>query len=78
MTCHFCIVGCGYHVYKWEEGREGGRAPNAERAWARLHVGNCRRWQIVMTPAMTNVVDDRGRQARRNIMVVPDKAMRRE
>ncbi|MCB1816266.1 MAG: hypothetical protein KDK04_31740, partial [Candidatus Competibacteraceae bacterium] len=17
MVCHFCIVGCGYHVYKW-------------------------------------------------------------
>ncbi len=19
LTCHFCIVGCGYHVYKWDE-----------------------------------------------------------
>ena len=28
LTCHFCIVGCGYHVYKWDENREGGRAPN--------------------------------------------------
>ena len=28
MTCHFCIVGCGYHVYKWPENKEGGRAPN--------------------------------------------------
>src|SRR3546814_8268593 len=27
MTCHFCIVGCGYHVYKWPEQKEGGRAP---------------------------------------------------
>ena len=27
MTCHFCIVGCGYHVYKWDANREGGRAP---------------------------------------------------
>jgi hypothetical protein len=18
LTCHFCIVGCGYHVYKWD------------------------------------------------------------
>ena len=26
MTCHFCIVGCGYHVYKWDANREGGRA----------------------------------------------------
>ena len=28
LTCHFCIVGCGYHVYKWPETSEGGRAPN--------------------------------------------------
>ena len=20
LTCHFCIVGCGYHAYKWPEG----------------------------------------------------------
>ena len=26
MTCHFCIVGCGYHVYKWDANTEGGRA----------------------------------------------------
>ena len=28
LTCHFCIVGCGYHVYKWDENTEGGRAPH--------------------------------------------------
>ena len=28
MTCHFCIVGCGYHVYEWDANREGGRAPH--------------------------------------------------
>jgi len=25
MTCHFCIVGCGYNVYKWDANKEGGR-----------------------------------------------------
>ena len=28
LTCHFCIVGCGFHVYKWDENTEGGRAPH--------------------------------------------------
>ena len=28
MSCHFCIVGCGYHVYKWDAAQEGGRAPH--------------------------------------------------
>lgn len=27
MTCHFCIVGCGYHSYTWPIEQEGGRAP---------------------------------------------------
>ena len=33
MTCHFCIVGCGYHVYKWDAS-PGGR-PRAEPERAR-------------------------------------------
>ncbi|WP_186436767.1 hypothetical protein, partial [Thiomonas delicata] len=28
LTCHFCIVGCGYHAYTWDADREGGRAPH--------------------------------------------------
>lgn len=27
-VCHYCIVGCGYHVYKWPEGRSGGLLPD--------------------------------------------------
>ena len=27
-VCQFCIVGCGYRVYKWPEGRDGGTAPD--------------------------------------------------
>ena len=26
-VCQFCIVGCGYKVYKWPEGEDGGAAP---------------------------------------------------
>ena len=71
MTCHFCIVGCGYHVYKWPESEEGGRAPhqNALGLDFRRQVGAL---QACMTPAMTNVVQDRDGK-RHNIMIVPDK-----
>ena len=31
-VCQFCIVGCGYRVYKWPEGREGGRRPGTTRS----------------------------------------------
>ncbi len=28
LVCHHCIVGCGYHVYRWPFGSEGGPAPH--------------------------------------------------
>ena len=72
MTCHFCIVGCGYHVYKWPENQEGGRAPNQNALGVdfRTQVAPL---QITMTPAMTNVISDKD-GTRSHIMIVPDKA----
>ncbi|KAI3590393.1 Arsenite oxidase large subunit (plasmid) [Cupriavidus sp. U2] len=72
MTCHFCIVGCGYHVYKWPEGSEGGRAPSQNA------LGTDFRKQVpplalTLTPVMTNVVTNAD-GSRHNIMIVPDKA----
>lgn len=72
MTCHFCIVGCGYHVYKWPEQTEGGRAPEANA----LKLDFRRQLPpltAILTPAMTNVVTDAD-GSRHNIMIVPDKA----
>ena len=71
LTCHFCIVGCGYHVYKWPEGQEGGRAPNQNA------LGQDYRRQLppltqIMTTAMTNVITENDGK-RYNIMIVPDK-----
>jgi arsenite oxidase large subunit len=71
MTCHFCIVGCGYHVYKWPEFSEGGRAPdqNALKLDFRQQLPPL---TTILTPAMTNVVTDAD-GTRHNIMIVPDK-----
>jgi len=72
LTCHFCAVGCGYHVYKWDADIEGGRAPHQNA------LGLDFRKQLpplatIMTSAMANVIKDKtGR--RHNIMIVPDKA----
>ncbi len=71
MTCHFCIVGCGYHVYKWDANREGGRAASQNA----LGVDFARQvppLAITMTPAMTNTITDKSGK-RWNIMIVPDK-----
>lgn len=71
LTCHFCIVGCGYHVYKWDANREGGRAPG-ENALGLDFRKQLPPFAVTMTPAMTNTITDRAGK-RWNIMVLPDK-----
>ena len=71
MTCHFCIVGCGYHVYKWDSNTEGGRAPDANALGLDFRK-QLPAMAVIMTPAMTNqITDNDGKQY--NIMIVPDK-----
>ena len=70
MVCHFCIVGCGYHVYKWPYGQEGGRAPH-QNALGRDFRTQQPPLAGAMTPAMVNVVEEGGRKY--NIMIVPDR-----
>ena len=71
LTCHFCIVGCGYHVYKWDASREGGRAP-ADNALGLDFRKQLPPFAVTMTQAMTNTITDRAGK-RWNIMVLPDK-----
>ncbi len=71
MTCHFCIVGCGYHVYKWPVNMEGGRAPDQNALGVDFRQQQAP-LQIILTPAMVNqVTGDDGHEY--NVMVVPDK-----
>jgi arsenite oxidase large subunit len=71
MTCHFCIVGCGYHVYKWDAATEGGRAAS-QNALGLDFTKQLPPLAITMTHAMTNTITD-GNSKRWNIMIVPDK-----
>ena len=71
MTCHFCIVGCGYHVFKWPEGREGGRAPT-ENALGIDFRKQLPALSVTPKPAMTNIVID-SNGSRHNIMIIPDR-----
>lgn len=72
MTCHFCIVGCGYTVYKWDAGREGGRAPgqNALGVDFRSQVPSM---GVTLTRAMTNTITTRDGE-RQRVLIVPDKS----
>lgn len=71
MTCHFCIVGCGYHVYRWPENQEGGRAPH-QNALGLDFRKQLPPFATTMTPAMTNVISANGKN--HNVMIVPDKS----
>ena len=71
-VCQFCIVGCGYRVYKWPVGRDGGPAPadNALNVDFREPQPPLGTW---IAPAMHSVVTDRD-GTRHNVAIVPDPA----
>ncbi|WP_426139101.1 arsenate reductase (azurin) large subunit [Pseudomonas sp. DWP3-1-2] len=71
MTCHFCIVGCGYKVFKWPANQEGGRAA-ADNALNLDFTRQLAPMQITMTPAMVNTIKDNNGDAY-NVMILPDK-----
>jgi arsenite oxidase large subunit len=71
-VCQFCIVGCGYHVYKWPLGRDGGPAPadNALGVDYRQPLPALSDW---ISPLMHTQITERDGQ-RYNVVVVPDHA----
>lgn len=71
LVCHFCIVGCGYHVYKWPANKEGGRAPDQNALGLDFREQQAP-LLMTLTSAMHNVITDRDGK-RYNIMVLPDK-----
>ena len=70
-VCQFCIVGCGYNVYKWPEGKDGGTAPseNALEIDFRKQLDAFSQW---IAPAMHSVVTDND-GSRYNIAIIPDE-----
>jgi arsenite oxidase large subunit len=72
LTCHFCIVGCGYHVYKWDEQDEGGRAPH-DNAFGLDYRKQLPSLIAPYTQEMHNVVTDLD-GSRHHIAIVPDNS----
>ena len=36
VTCHYCIVGCGYKAYTWDINKQGGTEPSQNKFKADL------------------------------------------
>jgi len=71
-VCQFCIVGCGYKVFKWPVGQEGGPEParNALQLDYTRPLPPLSDW---ISSAMHSVVADRDGR-RYNVVIMPDKA----
>jgi arsenite oxidase large subunit len=70
-VCQFCIVGCGYRVYRWPVMRRGGPAPedNALGIDFRAQQPALGTW---ISPNMHTVVTDRD-GSRHHIAIIPDQ-----
>ncbi|MFC6720085.1 arsenate reductase (azurin) large subunit [Halobacteriaceae bacterium SHR40] len=65
-SCRYCIVGCGYEVYKWPVGEEGGPAPD-ENALDLEYPAGYGEW---VSPNMHEIIKENGQEY--HVLFVPD------
>ena len=66
-ACDYCIVACGYKVYRWPVGREGGPKANQNALKVDYPVSPLGKW---ISPNQHNIVSVNGRP--HHVVVVPD------
>jgi arsenite oxidase large subunit len=72
VTCHYCIVGCGYNAYTWPLNKQGGKAPNENVFGVDLSQQQGAESEAWYAPSMYNVVKQNGKDV--NLVIMPDKA----
>lgn len=72
VTCHFCIVGCGYHAYTWPANKQGGTEPGQNIFKTDLSKQQPADTEAWYSPSMYNVVQQNGQDV--HIVIKPDKA----
>ncbi|MDP5306169.1 arsenate reductase (azurin) large subunit [Paracoccus spongiarum] len=70
VTCHYCIVGCGYKAYTWPMNRQGGTAPEQNKFGVDLSEQQVMDAEAWYAPSMYNVVRQNGRDVQ--LVVKPD------
>lgn len=71
VTCHYCIVGCGYNAYTWPVNKQGGTAPNENAMGADLTQQLPPDSDAWYSPSMYNVVKQNGQDV--HLVIKPDK-----
>jgi arsenite oxidase large subunit len=72
VTCHFCIVGCGYHAYTWPVNKQGGTDPAENKFGVDLAIQQDAETPNWYSPSMYNIVKQDGRDV--HIVIKPDPA----
>jgi arsenite oxidase large subunit len=68
VSCHYCIVGCGYKAYTWPRNKQGTLKDNAFGVDLSEQQGAMGKW---ISPAMYNVVKQNGQDV--HLALVPDE-----
>ena len=76
VTCHFCIVGCGYHAYTWDVNKQGGTAAGDNAFGADLSQQQSTETVNWFAPSMHNIVKQNGKDV--HIVIKPDHDVRSE
>ncbi len=71
VTCHYCIVGCGYHAYTWPTNKQGGTAPDQNKFGVDLSKQQPAETAAWYAPSMYNIVKQNGEDV--HIVIKPDK-----
>jgi arsenite oxidase large subunit len=71
VTCHYCIVGCGYKAYTWPVNKQGGTAPSRNKFGVDLDRQQPAETAAWYAPSMYNIVQQKGEDV--HIVIKPDK-----
>ncbi|MEL6310892.1 MAG: arsenate reductase (azurin) large subunit, partial [Pseudomonadota bacterium] len=71
VTCHYCIVGCGYKAYTWPVNRQGGTDAGSNWAGEDLSQQQPQETDNWYAPSMYNVVEQDGKPV--HLVIKPDQ-----
>lgn len=71
VTCHYCIVGCGYKAYTWAVNKQGGTAADENKFGVDLGKQQPAETAAWYAPAMYNIVRQNGEDV--HVVIKPDK-----
>ncbi len=70
VTCHYCIVGCGYKAYTWPINKQGGFDPKSNKFGVDLSKQQPAETVAWYSPSMYNVVKQDGNDV--HLVIKPD------